>query len=242
MTPSCPTPRGAESDRRPRPATRIVADVGERRSRIPDWLARRAEIELVVARLAVGDYLADGRAVFERKTVDDLALSIRDGRLFRQVGRLATAPWWCALIVEGALCNAYTAMSRQAVTGALLAVTLRFGVPVLCTTDAADTARLLVFAARQLARGGRALAPAAPRRPDASSPRARGTPRRRPRPRVGAARSLRHARGVLCRRRGRARRGAWNRRAHGGGDPRLGHHAWPSDTAGLGLRLGTANE
>ncbi|MEW5891465.1 MAG: hypothetical protein AB1768_21085 [Pseudomonadota bacterium] len=36
--------------------------------------------ESEVRRLAVGDYLVDGRFLFERKTLADLALSIKQGR------------------------------------------------------------------------------------------------------------------------------------------------------------------
>ena len=35
-----------------------------------------------VKRMPLGDYLSDGRLLVERKTIQDLATSIKDGRLF----------------------------------------------------------------------------------------------------------------------------------------------------------------
>lgn len=60
--------------------TRIVVDSRERRSGLPELLASHDHVDLSFAELAVGDYVVDDRAVFERKTVDDFAKSIVDTR------------------------------------------------------------------------------------------------------------------------------------------------------------------
>ena len=54
-----------------------------------------------VERLTLGDYLVDNTFLFERKTLPDLAESIKQGRLFSQALRLAESKLSVALILEG---------------------------------------------------------------------------------------------------------------------------------------------
>jgi ERCC4-type nuclease len=111
------------------------------------------DVQLTIDRLDLGDYVINGAVVVERKTIADLSTSIIDGRLFRQMRRLACAPERAALIVEGtrAQCE-HTRVRREAIQGALIAASVCFGVAVLRATDADETARLLCYTARQLAR------------------------------------------------------------------------------------------
>ena len=60
----------------------IRADDREQRSALFAELRDRPEFELTVERLKVGDYCVDERFLVERKTLTDLALSIKSGRLF----------------------------------------------------------------------------------------------------------------------------------------------------------------
>ena len=46
-------------------------------------------VQVQAQRLGPGDYEVDDICVFERKTMLDLAESLKDGRLFRQAHRLA---------------------------------------------------------------------------------------------------------------------------------------------------------
>jgi ERCC4-type nuclease len=61
----------------------IVADDRERAAEVVAFLGAIPGVSVRSERLASGDYLADRRILFERKTLQDLARSIVDGRLFK---------------------------------------------------------------------------------------------------------------------------------------------------------------
>ena len=69
----------------------IIADDREPDSVI-NQLNAYDNIKLIKQRLAIGDYEIDGRLLVERKTLQDLVASIKDGRLFKQAYRLANSP------------------------------------------------------------------------------------------------------------------------------------------------------
>lgn len=144
------------------PPIPILVDDRERAGPLPAELARSGIFTLEVQRLALGDYLVDGRFLFERKTLPDLALSIQDGRLFRQALRLAESPRRAGLILEGTVADLEgSGMRWEAIQGALVTVALFIGLPLLRCRTPAETARTFEFVARQ----GRAVAGGAlPRR------------------------------------------------------------------------------
>ncbi|PTX91052.1 ERCC4 domain-containing protein [Opitutus sp. ER46] len=147
---------------------RVVADDRERRSGVLEELEVRDDVELRVERLRVGDYLVAGSHIVERKTLGDFAISVVDGRWFRQVAALSALrshgePVDCAedmgvgcqpvVILEGtAATMGQTGVRREALQGALITGTVLFGVPVLRSQDAAETGRLLVQLGRQAMR------------------------------------------------------------------------------------------
>ena len=104
----------------------------------------------MMQRLALGDYLLDERLLFERKTLRDFAVSLKDGRLFEQGVRLAASPLHKAMILEGRAYDlAGSGMRREALQGALISLTLFLGIPLLRSADADESARLMLYAARQ---------------------------------------------------------------------------------------------
>lgn len=131
-------------------AIRLVMDDRECRGPMPAALAAHDVFAVEVQRLPVGDYCLDDALLFERKTLLDLAASIKDGRLFDQALRLAHAELRGALVLEGSsgdlLANG---MRMESIRGALVNVSLFIGLPVLRTRDAMDTVRTLGYAARQ---------------------------------------------------------------------------------------------
>ncbi|MDP2822171.1 MAG: helix-hairpin-helix domain-containing protein [Sulfuritalea sp.] len=132
------------------PLIPILIDDRERAGPLPAELARTGVFTLEVQRLALGDYLVDGRFLFERKTLPDLALSIRDGRLFRQALRLAASPLRAGLILEGTAADLDgTGMRWEAMQGALITVAMFIGLPLLRCRTPAETARTFEFVARQ---------------------------------------------------------------------------------------------
>jgi DNA excision repair protein ERCC-4 len=139
----------------PRQSFSIVVDDREYAGAVLAALQRRECVQLRVERLPVGDYRIDDTLLFERKTLPDLAASIKDGRLFAQGLRLTEAPLRAALILEGRSRDlAGSRMRREAIQGALVTLTLFLGIPLLRSMDPEETASLMLFAARQ----GRAFA------------------------------------------------------------------------------------
>jgi ERCC4-type nuclease len=108
-------------------------------------------LQVVTSALASGDYSVGDTLGIERKTPVDLARSITDGRLFRQTGTLRRAYRRPFLLVEGLSDGvAVEGVSWPALRGALVNVAVSFGVPVLRSIDASDSALLIASAAQQL--------------------------------------------------------------------------------------------
>lgn len=142
---------------------RIRVDDREARGPVLRVLQRRADFEVTVAHLPLGDYLVDGRFLFERKTLPDLVESIKSGRLFSQALRLAQVKnMRPAVVLEGTSKDLHgCGMRWEALQGALVTVALFVGLPVLRTRSPEDTVRTFLYAALQ----GRAVASGAlPRR------------------------------------------------------------------------------
>jgi len=102
-----------------------------------------------IRRLPIADYIVNDELLVERKTLPDLIRSIIDGRLFHQARRLACAGRTAVLVLEGSFQDLHTEMRWEAIQGALVTVSLFFGVPVLWTRNPEDTTRVLAYAARQ---------------------------------------------------------------------------------------------
>ena len=135
-------------------AAQIAVDDRERSSGVADALSRRPGVNITSRRLPLGDFEVDKNLIVERKTLADFAVSVLDGRLFRQVGRLArNHEVRSCLILEGTSEHyPKLAIPMPAFQGALITVTLVFGVPVLRSANPEETADLILYAARQLHR------------------------------------------------------------------------------------------
>ncbi|MFA5206775.1 MAG: ERCC4 domain-containing protein [Lentisphaeria bacterium] len=135
------------------PPVRVVMDDRERGCAAALALAALPGVTCECRRLDLGDYQIDGQLLVERKTLTDLVASIKDGRLFRQAYALATHEVRPLLILEGTAAEiADDGMRREAIQGALITVTVVWGVPVLRALDGAESARLMLYAARQMRR------------------------------------------------------------------------------------------
>ena len=155
---------------------RITADHTERACGIPEQLASSPFVDLRFKKLPIGDYIIDERVVIERKSGTDFPRSITDNRLFRQASRLAASRYRSAVILEGPVEDALAGVSREAIQGALISLTLIFDIPVLRSTNKAETARLLIFAAKQLGDLDRQSRPFHPRQPKTTKGQAPPTP------------------------------------------------------------------
>ena len=136
----------------------ITADDRERNSEVIATLSRIENVDLDIRRLSMGDYRIDNRLIVERKTLKDFAISIIDGRLFKQTMHMANSNRKAFLILEGAVSDTVgLGVTREAMQGALITVSLILGIPVLRSKDSSETAQLIVYTARQIesvARGG----------------------------------------------------------------------------------------
>ncbi len=129
----------------------IIADDREPKSKVIRSLMMMKGITVQIKRLSIGDYCADNRLVFERKTLKDFASSLIDGRLFKQMIRLANLKLKGILILEGTGKDlAETGIKREAMQGALVTVALILGIPVLRSKEPDETAKLIVYATRQI--------------------------------------------------------------------------------------------
>lgn len=129
---------------------RIIVDDREQRCGMIEMLEATGSVSLSINHLACGDYEVDDHLLFERKTLTDLAVSIKDGRLFRQGCRLAQSHKRGIIILEGTSRNlASSNMRREALQGALISLTVFLGIPLLRSRNLQESAQLMLYTARQ---------------------------------------------------------------------------------------------
>ena len=116
----------ADADTKHTGRFRLVVDDRECRGPMPAALAACDTFAGEIRCLPVGDYCLDDALLFERKTLPDLAASIKDGRLFAQALRLAKAALPAALILEGSARDlASSGMRVEAIRGVLVTIRTR---------------------------------------------------------------------------------------------------------------------
>ena len=147
----------------------IEVDDRERAGGVVAALGAFPQVVVAIGRLPLGDYLPGGGVVVERKSANDLVLSIRDQRLFDQAARLKAGAAHPVLILEGDPLAVQTGMHKNAILGALTWLTSIQGIPLLPSTGPARTAELLVTLARQQQQGWRG--PTGIVKPKAPTPR-----------------------------------------------------------------------
>jgi len=136
----------------------IVVDDREARCGILEIFNDMESVAVTVNRLACGDYEVEDNLVVERKTLIDLAVSVKDGRIFRQGCKLAQMNKRGIIILEGTSRNlASSGMRREALQGALITLTVFLGIPLLRSRNLRETIQLMLYTARQsrtITRGG----------------------------------------------------------------------------------------
>jgi len=129
----------------------IIADDRENKSEVIESLMGIENVKVSIYRLSIGDYQVDNRLIVERKTLKDFAVSIIDGRLFKQMLCLANSKSEGVLILEGTVSDMVEiGMTREAMQGALITVSLILGIPILRSKDPSETAKLMVYIGRQI--------------------------------------------------------------------------------------------
>lgn len=134
-----PTPRPVDVE--------IVIDPRESTCAVARHLVERG-VRLRTRVLDTGDYAISDRLLVERKSAQDFAASLKDGRLFEQLPRLAQSER-AILLVEGDPFHAATGISPQALAGALAAASSDHKVSVVTVPDAEAAADYLTSLARR---------------------------------------------------------------------------------------------
>lgn len=124
---------------------RIVLDDRERPSGLFEAIRQCWGFQPKIERLPLGDILIARRVLVERKSAPDFIASMRDGRLFDQAAGIRNQRFEPLMIIEGEfteeICSGTT---PEALRGAMLAVTLDWGIPILRSRSIEETARWLV--------------------------------------------------------------------------------------------------
>ena len=129
-----PTPKKEE-----RPVD--FADTSERNSKVIRHLSEM-EIDVKVQAMAVGDYQVSDEVVIERKTAKDFVDSIVDKRLFKQARSLMEEFKRPLIILEGD--DLYNGMiNPNAIRGSIASIALDFGISIIPTRNAQDTAAMI---------------------------------------------------------------------------------------------------
>ncbi len=110
---------------------------------------RQEGLTVEVVSLPVGDVKISDRILIERKGTRDFVDSLLDGRLLDQATRLVSAAPRAMLVLEGSDLFQHRAVHGQAIMGALATLTFDYGLPVVTSSDTAETARFIAVSARR---------------------------------------------------------------------------------------------
>lgn len=127
----------------------IYADDRELNSKVCKKLFE-LDADVKPIRLEVGDYILSKDVCIERKTVSDFVNSIIDKRLFQQAKDLTENFKKPILIIEGAEdIFAQRNIHPNAIRGAIAAMAIDFGIPIIQTSDGEETAHMLFYIAKR---------------------------------------------------------------------------------------------
>jgi ERCC4-type nuclease len=105
------------------------------------------ESDVQIKRLDVGDIIIDypegSKLIIERKTIQDLQASIRDGRYREQKKRLMASGCEVWYIFEGISASVYGSVNYKAVLSAMLNCVRRDKLSVIRTKDAEETSMVI---------------------------------------------------------------------------------------------------
>ena len=119
----------------------VYADSREGNSKVIRYLSQM-EMDVKIQSMAVGDYQVSDEVAIERKTAKDFVDSMIDKRLFKQARELSQEFKRPLLILEGD--DLYSGMvNPNAIRGTIASIALDFGISIIPTRDAQDTAAMI---------------------------------------------------------------------------------------------------
>jgi Fanconi anemia group M protein len=126
----------------------VVADSRELGALVTRELAKLGAL-VKSETLDIGDFVLSDKVVVERKSVDDFASSIIDGRLFEQAVKLKDSYMKPIFVVEGESLTGSGKVRPEAMMGAYASILVDYGIPVVWTQKPSETAQLMFAIARR---------------------------------------------------------------------------------------------
>ena len=119
----------------------VYADSREGNSNVIRYLSQM-EMDVKIQSMAVADYQVSDEVAIERKTAKDFVDSMIDKRLFKQARELSEEFKRPLMILEGD--DLYSGMvNPNAIRGTIASIALDFGISIIPTRDAQDTAAMI---------------------------------------------------------------------------------------------------
>ncbi|MCW3806133.1 ERCC4 domain-containing protein [Plebeiibacterium marinum] len=126
----------------------IIIDHREQRSginKVLEDMGCKVEIDT----LKSGDFIINNNIIIERKTKDDFVSTLIQNRLFVQCANLKKSCYNPMILIEGNPYNTTHQISREAIRGALVSVSMSWGIPINYSSSVEDSAKLLLLLAEQ---------------------------------------------------------------------------------------------
>jgi Fanconi anemia group M protein len=127
---------------------KIIVDHREYRSNVVRNLTVKGT-SVEPQQLDVGDYILSSRIGVERKKVEDFLESLMGGKLFKQIARLRDTYSRPIMIIEGDDLYTQRNINHNAIFGSLASISVDYGVSILSTKNALETADLLNVIAKR---------------------------------------------------------------------------------------------
>lgn len=126
---------------------KILVDSRETASSVTRELSEMNAL-ISLEKLPIGDYILSERCGIERKSVQDFADSLKDGRLFKELQKLRTQFTKPILVLEGNL-NSILSIKRAALLGTLSSILLNMNILLLQTSSPEETAEMIYALAKK---------------------------------------------------------------------------------------------
>ena len=122
---------------------KIFADFREKASDVLKELDSNGVVALELSKLNVGDFILSERVALEFKNSRDFVNSIIDGRLLPQIRDLKENYLKPVLVVQGEDLYSQANIHENSIRGIIIAITVGFGVPIIFSKDAKETAKYI---------------------------------------------------------------------------------------------------
>ena len=127
---------------------KIIADYREKGSNVLKEIIDK-NINLRLEKLSIGDFLLSSRVIIEYKTVQDFVDSIIDGRLLTQLKELKKYEKPILIIEGNEDIYSVRRIHPNAIRGMLITITVSYGIPIIQTKHAKETAEILIMIAKK---------------------------------------------------------------------------------------------